>query len=599
MRPRTSLTVGIVNIVCATTLFAGIGTAAQSPAASPAASLIPCPPMTEARSPLVEPGASVVQVFGNQNAAFPDPDPAYVGRFHPGEDWAYPSDSAQAPVVAIGNGRVVATGTIGTGGQGGIVVVEHTGPFTIPASTPGAPWSYPEEAVDSILTAYEGLDPFPGLAVGDCVSESTLIGTMAAQCGPGVDAPCIDQPPSLHLEVRLASTVDPSQHSLDWSVVGPASDSSAGYFLDPQVMVDDGLREPSAFLASMAAPCPGSSPGLDATAQPCPTSTPQPTTEPTPAPTPSPSPRPTPKPIRSAAADLLAGIPASVRHTCTPRTTGLVTGTLAAVDCHPDSGRIKLLSYFLLRPADARFVFSSRMRQYDLKAGADCHAGLPGIESKRASLSIGCFVDSSGRANLRFASRAACPGVYVGVLGTGRDISSLAAAYDDAVGARWADPGSSLQACRSGGTGVSAPPAPTNVVYKVHASNKLSDWVDGPPPYRLEVTWDETVDADTTIEVWAVTSCQRRASPKQPSVSCLTSKTPLPASIRKLVASAPAGDGMVSWKVPGWEIIGGAVGMDKQDEYWAIVVRATNANGASRFVIAKDGNGVDCYDCTY
>ncbi len=230
-----------------------------------------------------------------------------------------------------------------------------------------------------------------------------------------------------------------------------------------------------------------------------------------------------------------------------------MTGTIAAVDCDPGSDRIKLLSYFLLRPADARFVFSSRMRQYDLKTGADCHAGLPGIESKQASLSVGCFVDGNGRANLRFASRAACPGVYVGVLGTGRDIASLAAAYDDSVGAPSADPGSSLRACRSGGTGVSAPPAPTNVVYKVHASNKPSDWVDGPPPYRLEVTWDETVDADTTVEVWAVTECPRQASPKVPAVSCLTTKTRLPASIRKLVTSAPAADGTVSWSVPGWE----------------------------------------------
>ena len=599
MRQRTSLTVGVVNLICAAILLGGSGATAQSPAASPAASVAPCPPMSEAHSPLVEPGASMVQGFGNQNAAFPDPDPAYAGRFHPGEDWAYPSDSTLGLIVAVGNGRVIAVEPIGTGGRGSVVVVEHSGSFTIPASTPGAPWTYPSEVVDGILTAYEGIDPFPGLAVGDCVSDSTLIGTITAQCGPGVAAPCSDLPAALHLEVRLASTVDPSQHSLDWAVVGPASDSSAGYYLDPQAMIDDGLREPSAFLASLSASCPGSSPGPGARAVPCPASTADPTLEPSAAPTPSPTPRPTPQPIRGAAADLLAGVPDSVRHTCTPRTTGLVTGTLAAVDCHPDSSSIKLLSYYLLRPADARFVFSSRMRQYDLKAGADCHAGLPGIESGRPALSIGCFVDHNGHANLRFASRATCPGVYVGVLGTGRDISSLATAYDDAVGAQWADPGSSLGACRSGGTGVSAPPSPTDVVFKVHASNKPSDWVDGPPPFRLEVTWNETVDADTTIEVWAVTKCPRQASPQRLEVSCLGNQTPLPVSIRKLVASAPAVDGTVSWKVPGWEIIGGAVAQDKADDYWAIVVRATNADGSSRFVIAKDGNGVNCYDCTY
>ena len=73
----------------------------------------------------------------------------------------------------------------------------------------------------------------------------------------------------------------------------------------------------------------------------------------------------------------------------------------------------------------------------------------------------------------------------------------------------------------------------------------------------------------------------------------------MPVSTRKLLASAPAADGTVSWKVPGWEVIDGAVAADNADDYWAIVVRATNVNGASRFVIAKHGNGIDCYDCTY
>ena len=54
--------------------------------------------------------------------------------------------------------------------------------------------------------------------------------------------------------------------SADWSVVGAAADSSAGTFFDPQVMVDDGLREPSTFIDSLAVPCPGASPGGDAVA---------------------------------------------------------------------------------------------------------------------------------------------------------------------------------------------------------------------------------------------------------------------------------------------------------------------------------------------
>jgi hypothetical protein len=600
MRIRPRIGIGIATLIWATTALPGLGVSAQSPdvspAVSPTASLVPCPAMTQTRSPFVTPGTYRIEAFGHQDD--PLPDPSAPVRFHAGEDWGSP-DIAGAGVVPVGAGRVLAVGTIDGDQRGGIVVIEHTGPFSVPASTPGEPWSYPGVDVDSILTVYEGIDPTPGLAVGACVTSDALIGTVSPQCVAGRTGPCIARKVALHLELRLPSTVDPSQHSLDWADVGPAGASSEGYFLDPQLMVDSGLREPTTFLATLAAPCPSPSLAPDASAEPCVTPPPQPTPLPTLAPTPMPtaSPAPTRKPIRSPAADLLAGIPAGVRDTCVPRSTGLVTGTIAAVDCQPDPSRIKLLTYFLLRPADARFVFSSRMRQYDLATGADCHAGVPGIESKRASLSIGCFVDGDGHANLRFASRAACPGIYVGVLGTGGDVAALATAYDAAVGAPWQDPGSSLAACRSGGTGVSAPPAPTNVAFKVHTNGQDSDGF--PRPYRLQVTWDTSVSADTTIEVWAVTECPATATRRHPQLPCLTRSTPLPASIRQRVASAPAGDGSVAWMVPGWEILGGPVAVDGEVQYWGVVVRAVNANGASRFVIARNGNGEACFDCTY
>ncbi len=52
--------------------------------------------------------------------------------------------------------------------------------------------------------------------------------------------------------------------------------------------------------------------------------------------------------------------------------------------------------------------------------------------------------------------------------------------------------------------------------------------------------------------------------------------------------------------MPGWEVIGGPVALDKRGhELLGIAVRAVNANGASRFVLAKGGIGVCCKDCTY
>ena len=150
MRFRSSHRVGIAAIMAAAMVGSGTVTMAESPGASLAPSLGPCQPMTDARWPLPGPGAVVAQAFGVQNPAFPDPDPAYAGRFHPGEDWAYPVDAATTPVVAIGNGRLIAAGPIGIGGQGSIVVVEHAGPVTVPASTAGQPWSYPSESLDDV-----------------------------------------------------------------------------------------------------------------------------------------------------------------------------------------------------------------------------------------------------------------------------------------------------------------------------------------------------------------------------------------------------------------------------------------------------------------
>ena len=135
---------------------------------------------------------------------------------------------------------------------------------------------------------------------------------------------------------------------------------------------------------------------------------------------------------------------------------------------------------------------------------------------------------------------------------------------------------------------------PTNVVFEVHTPGKPTFPIK---PYRLEVSWDQDVDADTTIEVWAVTTCPRRAGRKEG--RCLTKQTPLPSSIRKLVASAAAGTGSVSWMVPGWEVDYGPVALDGDIEYWAVVVRAVNARGKSDFVIAINGNGSFCSDCTY
>lgn len=535
--------------------------------------------------PLDASSARLVGGFGDQlgdTQASGSPRPSGVARYRAGDDWAAVPEGAVATVHPIGPGTVLAADTLAGPTGTGIVVVGHTGFLRVPESPPGAAYAYPEQQVGSVLSVYEGLVVAPGLAIGGCVDAETPLGATVAPCeGVAAASPCVVAVPPLHVELRLASTADPTQRSADWVRVGPPEHSVDGAFLDPQAMVDDGLRDPAAFIVGF---------GL---ASPAPTRSSRPIESP--AATATPTSRPTPVAITDPAALVRAGVPRSIRSTCTSRTQDLVTGTLAAVDCRPDSPRIKQVSYFLLRPADARFVFASRMRQHGARGGADCHAGKAGVESRAARLSVGCFVDDLGRANIRFAARSSCPAVYVGVLGTGRSIGRLADAYDTSVGEMWRDPGSKIAACRRGTGAVSRPPAPTHVVFKVHARPWTDDTV---PDYRLEVTWHEQVEADTTIEVYAVMACPRK--PTTHGRFCMTAKTKLPSSILELQAQAPAGDGSASWLAQGWEEIGGPVAQDKDGRaVWGIVVRAVNSHGASRFVIAKGGNGWACSGCVY
>ncbi len=110
------------------------------------------------------------------------------------------------------------------------------------------------------------------------------------------------------------------------------------------------------------------------------------------------------------------------------------------------------------------------------------------------------------------------------------------------------------------------------------------------------VTWKEAAPKGVTIRIYGVTAC---LPPKgQDPAPCLVKGTPLPASIRKLIASAPAARGRVSWTWPNWENIGGAVMAHGDTTYESIVVAAYNLDGThSKFIIATTGEY--CSGCTY
>jgi hypothetical protein len=299
---------------------------------------------------------------------------------------------------------------------------------------------------------------------------------------------------------------------------------------------------------------------------------------------------------------LLQGIPAGFRGTCEKRTTRLVTGTLAAVDCHPADPAIDLITYFLAAPADARFTFSSRARDQGLGGGGDCAGAVPGVESRSPARSLLCYKDGAGKANLRFARTDACPAVYVGVLGTGRDIGRLSAAVDDASdGGIWHAPRGTIAGCKGdkGEKGaVSAPPTPTNAHFSLTPARKPSA-SDPFPPTRVTVRWSEPVTADTTIEIWGIKACLTKP-PKNGSVPCINARTRIPSSQLVLLRTAPAADGRASWIVPLEEVYGGAAYHDDEHGWMSsVVIRAVNDKARSRFALLPEALGEACDGCVY
>ena len=118
------------------------------------------------------------------------------------------------------------------------------------------------------------------------------------------------------------------------------------------------------------------------------------------------------------------------------------------------------------------------------------------------------------------------------------------------------------------------------------------------------LTWKKVPTEGTQIEVYGVTGCLSQTK-RAGDGSCLVVGTVVPTSTRKLIAQAPASKGTVSWTGPAWldniDVAttgprSEAIGVDRHgdDIYFAIIVRASNEVGDSKFVIADVGTW--CYD---
>jgi len=153
------------------------------------------------------------------------------------------------PVYAVGPGRIAKISSFT--GLGQLVAIEHTGSFTIPERSEtvnSLSYYYPTETVSKFYSIYLHINATQGLTVGQCVNRGLQIGTVA-----NISAP------HLHFEVRHPN----QQPSGDWSLVGDSTNWAKfseggynGYYINPQPMVDAGLRHAGQFLAANATSAP-------------------------------------------------------------------------------------------------------------------------------------------------------------------------------------------------------------------------------------------------------------------------------------------------------------------------------------------------------
>jgi hypothetical protein len=138
-------------------------------------------------------------------------------------------------------------------------------------------------------------------------------------------------------------------------------------------------------------------------------------------------------------------------------------------------------------------------------------------------------------------------------------------------------------------TPVPEPPKPSGVRFDEQV--QVSD-DESTADITQTVTWRAPTSEGVEIKVYGVTECIAEPSTPAPDTSgpCLVEHTPLPASVRTLLASALASDGAVSWT---WtEYTGCDIGLAHDPDgprYFAVVLAAYSASGHSIFAIAEPG----------
>ena len=206
MRPLRAL-MALMTLAVVSTLPTG-GTLAQSPSPSlapspsPLPSLPACEPMAESRLPLSGPGPLRVTEFGFVDPGLPEPRPrpSRAGSIPQrrgstrGPPGACPGRAHRAGARARDRGHRLRRLWLDRGRRAHRALLRA-------GLRPGAAWSYPGETVETILSAYSGIDParpVPGRLCGRACAD---------RCHhPGVRG---RRPAALHRPARPAPPRDP------------------------------------------------------------------------------------------------------------------------------------------------------------------------------------------------------------------------------------------------------------------------------------------------------------------------------------------------------------------------------------------------------
>jgi hypothetical protein len=131
-------------------------------------------------------------------------------------------------------------------------------------------------------------------------------------------------------------------------------------------------------------------------------------------------------------ADLLAAIRADARVACEPRRVDLPAHAVAGVECSPEVDLVDRIGVYLFTAQDELLeTYFDRLadngvepRSGSCPKGAGEHAYVPGDSGPTIGpYRYGCYLNEFGNANYRFTVPDSL--VYVGILGTGKDLEAL------------------------------------------------------------------------------------------------------------------------------------------------------------------------------